>query len=239
MKTSKAIVSRLRASALAGAVLLTLIGAGSAGAQNQKMYKVPGASDGIPAYARTDLQVGAFIFHTDKWAAIVFYRAPGCVPRGFNLLEFFDVPGAFACPLTVSGFELWENGPPPIGDAPLQTFNTGLAVPVWFVDWIALQAALTDKVLTMPELESLEPLKGIATTFYELLNPTGGPTDPTAGATVSSLTVTASGYLPDGTTFQYEYSDVRRDDRPRIFFKPHVSIIFRSHARMSRRGPGL
>ncbi len=54
----------------------------------------------IPAYARTD-----FFIHNEEWAAIVFYGDPACVPGGFNLLEFYDVPAAFGCPLTVTGFE--------------------------------------------------------------------------------------------------------------------------------------
>src|SRR4030095_7892709 len=45
------------------------------------------------------------IYHTEEWAAIVFYRQPDCVPSGFNLLTFFDfsiwaLPPADRCPLT-------------------------------------------------------------------------------------------------------------------------------------------
>ena len=215
MKTFKATVSRLLAPALAGATLFTLIGAGSAGAQ--VMLRVPGDSPGIPAYARVERP---FVYHTDQWAAIVFYRAPDCVPGGFNLLDLIDFPAAFACPLTVSGFELWENGPP-VDGAPRHTVSSGLSVPVWFVPWPALQAALADDVLTLSELNSLSPLKGVAKTFHEVLNPLVPP-GTTGGAKVTHLAITASGFLPDGRSFQYEYTDV--------FFDPakgHVRIVLR------------
>ncbi len=214
MKTFKATVSRLLASAVAGATLFTLIGAGSAGAQ--VMLRVPGDSPGPPIYARLDRPLP---YHTDEWAAIVFYRAPGCVPGSFNLLDFFDFPAAFDCPLTVSGFELWENGPP-IDSAPRDTNLSGLAVPVWFVPWPVLRAAIADDVLTMPELESLAPLKGLATTFHEILHPFVPPGTP-GGAKVPHLTITASGVLPNGRSFQYEFTDVF------VGHAEHVRIVFR------------
>jgi hypothetical protein len=97
----------------------------------QTLLRVPGESPGVPAYARVERP---FAVHTDDWAAIVFYRLPGCIPAGFNLLDLFDIPGAFACPLTISGFEIWENGPP-IDGAPRQVVSSGVAVPVWLVPW--------------------------------------------------------------------------------------------------------
>lgn len=215
MKTSTATISRLLASALAGAALFTVLGAGSAGAQ--VMLRIPGDSPGIPAYARTDRP---FPFHTDQWAAIVFYREPDCVPDGFNLLDLFDIPGAFACPLTISGFEVWENGPG-MDAAPRHTVSTGLAVPVWFVPWPALQAALVDDVLTISELNSLSPLKGVAKTFHELLHPFVPPGTP-GGAKVPHLTITASGVLPDGRSFQYEFTAGFLGTEPH-----HVRIVFR------------
>ena len=222
-------ISRLLASAVTGATLFTLIGAGSAGAQVK--LRVPGDTLGVPAYARTPAPAGGpFIYHTDEWAAIVFYRLPTCVPRDFNLLKFVDLkddgtpdPRVFDCPLTVSGFELWESGPPPIGSdaAPRDTNLSGLAVPVWFVPWPVLQTAMADGVLTMPELESLPHLEGLATRFHEILHPIGGPGDPTAGAKVPHLTVTASGVLPDGRSFQYEFTSASSGAAE------HVRIVFR------------
>ncbi len=202
--------SRLRASALAGATLFTLMGAGSAGAQ--VMLRVPGDSPGIPAYARADRP---FVLHTDEWAAIIFYRTPGCVPVDSNLLDFVDASRAFGCALTISGFELWDNGPG-IDGGPRHAISSGLAVPVWFVPWPQLQAALADDVLTITELGSLDPLEGTATTFHEILNPSVPP-DTTGGAKVPHLTITASGFLPDGRSFQIEFNSVLKD-------KPLVNV---------------
>jgi len=181
--------------ALMTVVLLASLGAGSAEAQYR--FPVPAISPGVPAYARVERP---FVFHTDEWAAIVFYRDPSCVPASFNLLDFFDVPAAFDCGLTVSGFEIWEDLPG-VAVAPRQVVSTGAAVPVWFVPWPALQAAIADDVLTLPELESLSPLKGTATTFHEALQPEGG-------AMIPHLTIAASGVLPDGRSFQYEFNNV-------------------------------
>jgi hypothetical protein len=98
------------------------------------MLRIPDDSPGIPAYARTDRP---FVFHTDQWAAIVFYRAPDCVPGDVNLLNFPDF-GAFTCPLNVSGFERWDNGLG-IDAGPRHTVSSGLSVPVWFVPWPAFR----------------------------------------------------------------------------------------------------
>jgi hypothetical protein len=193
MSTSENSRHRQVACALLAAALFTSLGASSANAQLR--LEVPAESPGIPAYARVERP---FVYQTDQWAAIVFYRDPTCVPAGFNLLDFFDFPAAFDCPLTVSAFEIWENLPG-IDFAPRQVVSSGGAVPVWFVPSSALQAALEDDVLTISELESLSPLKGIATTFHEVLHPF-------EEAKIPHLTIAASGVLPNGRTFQYEFN---------------------------------
>lgn len=198
MKPFGVTLTRLLASTLAEAALLTF-GAGLVHAQkNEVMWLVPGDSPGLPLYTRTD---PPFLFHTDQWAAIVFYRNPDCVPGDFNLLQF-PHPGAFACDLTVSGFELREKGQT-VEVAPRQAVSSGLAVPVWFVDWPTLQPFLIDNVLTKSELESLNPLKGQAGSYHEILHPFAPPGVP-GGAEVPHLTITASGVLPDGRSFRCE-----------------------------------
>ncbi len=144
---------------------------------------------GIPVYARTD-----FIPHNEEWAAIVFYRDPACVRPNFNLLDLIDVPAVFGCPLTVAGFEIWENGPPPIDPAPLFTNLRGLGhVPVWFVSWPDLQDEIADGVLTIADLESMDSLqRGDATFFAERLHP------------YKNYNVVAHGLLEDGRSFNYE-----------------------------------
>lgn len=159
---------------------------------------LPEEDPGGPYYARIEF---GLVHHTDEWAAIVFYRDPACVPAKFNLLRFFDpnVPRALACSLTVEGFEVWKNGPPPVDMAPIQSKLTGLgAVPVWFVSWPELQGALADNVLTKEELLAMSSLQmGSAVFFKEVLHPDGG-------AQQSSLAIVAQGTLPDGRAFSYE-----------------------------------
>lgn len=162
---------------------------------------------GVPAYARTDLPLP----HNDEWAFIVFYRDPGCVPADFNLLQFFDAPAAFECPLTVEGFEIWKNGPT-LDEAPILSHLQGLgAVPVWFVAWPALEAAIADGVLTITDLEAMESLQiGYASFFEETLRPTGGVQHPT-------ISLVAHGDLLDGRSFHIQATA----------YSPDVVIIFK------------
>lgn len=179
-------------------ILLALLLAGAATStsvlQAAVRVNIPEQSPGIPAYARTD-----FIIHNEEWAAIVFYREPACVPEGFNLLNFVDVPAALGCPLTVAGFEIWENGPAPIDPAPIFSNLSGLgAVPVWFASWPELQDAIADGVLTITDLASMASLQvGSASFFDERLHALGGAQHP-------NLSIVAHGRLLDGRPFQFE-----------------------------------
>ncbi len=73
----------------------------------------PQESPGVPAYARLELLVPNFdVPNNNRWAAIVFYRDPDCVPEDFNLGQFFHPPGdhglgAYGCPLLIEGHEIW------------------------------------------------------------------------------------------------------------------------------------
>ncbi len=203
MKPFTSTVNRLLTSALAGAAILTF---GTGLLRAQVMLRVPDQSPGMPAYAWA---ARPFVWHTDQWAAIVFLRAPGCVPADFNLLDLYDIPRVFACPLTVSGFELRDT--PDINAWPRQAVNHGIAVPVWFVPWSALQAAMADNVLTKSQLELLAPLKGVATSYHEVLHP----------ISTAHLTIVASGFLSDGRSFQYEFN------APSMDHIAHVRIVIR------------
>lgn len=158
----------------------------------------------VPFYARiTTIGEPDQVFHDEEWAAIVFYRPPSCVPKDFNLLAFFDFPGpsgpgAFGCnPPTTAGFNLWHNGPG-IDAAPYLAVTHGLgAVPVWFISWPALQAAMGDGVLTMAELEALPAssrLIGSASYFHQVLQPHDA-------AAVPMTQFVARGSLQDGRSF--------------------------------------
>jgi hypothetical protein len=197
---------------LAAILLAATIMAGSAQADIRLL--VPEEDPGGPYYARIEF---GLVHHTEEWAAIAFYRDPACVPPNFNLLLFidFNVPRAFSCPLTVEGFEVWKNGPPPVDMAPVQSKLTGLgAVAIWFVAWPELQAALADGKLSKSELLAMSSLQvGTATYFKETLHPFGG-------AEQSALEIVALGTLPDGRTFQYQAAEAAGELR-------HVRIEFK------------
>jgi hypothetical protein len=176
-------------------VLLTLLAGSSAiGVVNaQVRVDFPEEDPGPPYYARIR---SGFVVHTDQWAAIVFYRQPGCVPAGFNLLNLYNPPAAFSCTLTLEGFEVFDPGPRPPGTAPKQAKTFGLgAVPVWFVSWPELQTAMADGVLTITELATLPSLKvGSAGFFRETLHPSEAAQQP-------ELTIVANGTTGSGQDF--------------------------------------
>lgn len=182
----------------------------------QVRTEIPTEDPGPPFYARVERQAvhTQIVPHTDEWAAVVFYRSPQCVPADFNLMDLFHVPNAFFCDLTIDGFEIWRNGPPPIDPAPMMAVFRGLgSVPVWFVSWPALQAAVADDVLTIGDLQAMPSLMiGSATTFHETLHPTGGAVNP-------KLLINAQGTLTDGRTFHLMHSGQKGTIETQISFK--------------------
>jgi hypothetical protein len=178
---------------------------------------------GVPAYARIELVDGKtpLVHHDKEWAAIAFYREPACVPAGFNLLEFLDIPKVFECPMTVSGFSIWKNAPAPVDPSPIHTESYGNgAVPVWFVRWEVLRAALGDNSLTMLELNTLNPLKGSASFFKETLNPL-------PGAKRTMTQIVARGTLEDGRTFDLQSVEKSRSELNDIESNTVTTIRFK------------
>lgn len=145
----------------------------------------------LPFYAR--IERGG-ISHTDEWAVIIFYRPTECIPDDFNLLDFYDF-GAFGCvEPTTDGFFIWSGEP--WVSAPIQIKLQGLgAVPVWFVHWSELNAAVMDDSLTMTELQGMNSLmKGSADLYTETLHPAGEVSMP-------MINYLAHGTLEDGRSF--------------------------------------
>jgi hypothetical protein len=176
----------------------------------QAAVRVALTSADMPFYARFERD----LIHTDgEWAAVAFYRPPACVPADFNLLDFFDAPAAFGCNAPVPyliGFAVFKNVPPGVpplesGLTPIQSetkLAPGQSMPVWFVRWSELEAAIEDDHLTIGELEALPSrLKGQAAFYTETLHPLSGPGGQGAQQTMTSIV--ASGILEDGRKFTY------------------------------------
>lgn len=161
---------------------------GTASAQSPRKREAPSP---LPFYARSVTGIG------EAWSAVIFYRPVKCIPRDFNLLAFFDPPRVFECgPMTVETFAVWENGPGQAPFAPRQARARGLgAVPIWFVRTEDLDRAESDGVLTIPELEALDPLMGHASFFTETLHPSEAVKN-------VLLAVNARGTLEDGRSFR-------------------------------------
>jgi hypothetical protein len=129
-----------------------------------------------------------------QWSGVAFYRLPEGIADDFNLLDFFDIPGAFFNePMSVSTRSIRKD---PDLAPPFQLQVRGLgAVPVWVVDAEDMEEAIADGVLTMPELADIPSVVvGEATNFHEMIQPDSR--DP------RQVTLVAKGTLEDGRTFQ-------------------------------------
>ena len=177
-------------------------------------------SDGqVPFYART---ARGDSIDDGETAVIIFYRPPSCIPAQFNLLDFFDFPGAagpgaFGCnPPTTDSIEFWRNGPD-VDFAPVSAKFRGLgAVPMWFVSLAEIEAARADDVMTIGELEALPSLrKGSATYYREILRPSGSPSQRPNGIRVS-----ARGEMEDGSDFRVLVALIGDMNRVRFRFSP-------------------
>jgi hypothetical protein len=180
-------------------------GAGGA-SEVRTTWPSPG-DPGAPFYARIG-QEPPHVYADGDWAAVVFYRDPGCIRADFNLVNFFDPPAAFFCTPVVTGASIWDSG---IGvGAPKVATLSGNAVPIWFFPAAALLAELQDSEITIGELAAVPGrLVGVASRYNETLHPSplpdfmGGGGHPNPG-----IVITAHGTLEDGRRFQYH---VRKD----------------------------
>lgn len=176
-----------------------------------------GPGTACPFYARIEHgQMG--VIHTDEWAAIPFYRNPECVPKDFNLLDFFDIPRVWECESFMAGHEVWKN--PDIDAAPIQSELKAVGpMPIYFVSWEVLQEALKDDKLTVPELKGLPTVQiGIATFYTETLHPSGGASQQVM------ISIVAHGYMVKDSNVQFELKCIWTHDDPahghdRIEFK--------------------
>jgi hypothetical protein len=98
------------------------------------------------------------------------FQAKKVIDPDFNLLDLYHVPNGFFCPLTLAGKGLIEPNAP-MGTFPAIAYGGGTNMPVWFVDKNLLAMAMADGILTLPELQGLNPLKGVASRYEEFNKP--------------------------------------------------------------------
>lgn len=176
---------------------------------------VPEDLPGPPFYARINSETFPF-YHDGEWAAVVWYRDPGCVPTDFNLLDFWHFPGpsgpgAFGCSLNIEGFALWNEDL--VGTPKVVVSRDSDLVPVWFVPLDAALETLEDDILTVDELAAVDGLRmGAATFFNETLHPKPDGSGQ-GGHNVFKLIINANGFLENGDRFRLNitrtFDDVR------------------------------
>ncbi len=166
----------------------------------------PAESPGVPAYARLELLVPNFdVPNNNRWAAIIFYRDPSCVPPDFDLGQFFHLPGpdglgAFACPLLVEGHEIWRNGPrQDLAPIYVRTRNAVPNLPIWFMAWQELQPVLESGQVFIDDIRDLPSLvRGRAHWYEEALYPNGA-------ADIPGITLRSEGTLEGGGAFRLNW----------------------------------
>ena len=84
------------------------------------------------------------------------------------------------------------------------------AVPIWFVRWSDLQAAVQDDKLTIGELQSMPSLLIGSATFYEAVQHPGAFRPQGFGN--GKILVVAHGTLMDGRSFQFEIREIGKKD---------------------------
>ncbi len=160
-------------------------------------FTFPEENPGAPFYARVGPLLDQF-FVKDGWLVIPFFRNPACIAPDFNLMEVFDVPRAFSCELMVHGFGIIEADASQ-GTFPIIVHTSGTEVPFWFVPWKQFQDIAKDGVVTIVDIEALNPLKGNADKFKELLRPR---------MENHHVQINASGILEDGRKFAFHVTHV-------------------------------
>jgi len=160
------------------------------------IFDVPDVHPGPPIYWRPMPEIlGGTVPGDQEWVAQIFYRPPECA-GDFNLLNFFDIPNAWFCPLLMEGFGVF---PDPFG-TPRQSVLRGNAVPIWFVSKQDYESAIADGDLTVAELTDLPSIEfGMADFYLEVLQPLDGP------ASVPKLELLATGLLEDGRDFSVTF----------------------------------
>lgn len=161
----------------------------------------PEDDPGPPFYARIAvLGPDVLLMESNGTVVIPMMRQVECIDPEFNLLDLYHVPNGFFCPLTLSGRGLIEPNAP-MGTFPKIAYGAGINMPVWFVDKAPLANAMADGILTLPELEALNPRKGVASRYEEYNKPRSEED--------YLLVIESEGTIP-GTNQRFEYKVISR-----------------------------
>jgi hypothetical protein len=158
-----------------------------------ELFLVPEEHPGPPIYAR-ELDEDH-----NEWVVYVFYRPLDCVPKNFNLIDFFDfdlLDPPEECEILMEGFEIWEE--PFIGPPFHQELHDveGKPIPILFVKRTEWLQGIANGRLTLTELLKMKTLLiGTADSYHEILQPAD------SSAKVPQLNIITSGTLEDGRSF--------------------------------------
>jgi hypothetical protein len=95
-------------------------------------------------------------------------------------------------------------------------------VPIWFVAWPALEAAVADDLLTLPEIAAMPSLRvGSASSFQMSQHP--GAMRP-QGLGNGKIEMVARGLLEDGRSFQFQVREMGVEQESVL---RHIRIEFR------------
>lgn len=161
----------------------------------------PEDDPGPPFYARIAvLGPDVLLMESNGTVVIPMMRQVDCIDPDFNLLDLYHVPNGFFCPLTLAGKGLIEPNAP-MGTFPAIAYGGGTNMSVWFVDKNLLAMAMADGILTLPELQGLNPLKGVASRYEEFNKPRTEED--------YLLVIESEGTIP-GTNQRFEYKVISR-----------------------------
>jgi hypothetical protein len=183
----------------------------------------PSENPGPPTYAFLARPPIGEIFRDGEWVAIPFLRDPECIRPEFNLLDEADIPAAFGCTLMVNGFAIWKNGPPPIDPVPVFAHYSGLgSVPVWFVRWSDLRAAIDGGVLTIADLQAMPSLLLGSADIFEAVEQPGSLRPQGFGN--GKIEIGAHGTLSDGRNFSFTSREMGVNQ---VSLQRHTKIDFK------------
>lgn len=170
-------------------------------------FSTPEQNPGPPFYARiAEISTKERLFmESGNTVIIPMMRNVECINPEFNLLQLFDVPAAFGCELTVYGKGLIEPDAPPTA-FPIIAYLQSENMPMWFVEKGPLLNAMQDGILTLGELQSLNPKKGVASWYIEYNKP--------RSVENHLLVIESRGSIPaTGETFEYTVNSISKSQQ--------------------------